>query len=97
MKEIDFSLPIDLENKEEIYTFFNGEQIIFIDYKKYDGPITMQFLPNGGIQSLFAYNIIIKTEDCFLSVTKLRYKNVVYSSKDFIDKYGDITNLVLPN
>lgn len=88
--KLDFSKDFDFDSKESFYTYLNGEKIVFTSFKKYEGPITMQFLPNGGIQSLFAYKLIIKVNNGFLEVDELKHENELYSSKSFINKMGDV-------
>lgn len=88
--KLDFSKDFDFNSKNYFVVYFNEEKIIFTSYQKYEGPITMQYLPNGGIQSLFGYKIIIKVNKGFLEVDELIYKGKLYSSKSFIDLIGDL-------
>lgn len=92
--KLDFSKDFDFTLKDiPLKVYFNNEVIIFLEYEKYTGPITLQYLPNGGIQSLFHGYLIIKVNNGFLKVKKLIYKNVTFSSINFIKEVGEI-NLI---
>ena len=54
----DFNNIINLS--ENIVTKYQGKELILKDLYMYDGPLTMQLLPYGGIQSLFNYQIILQ-------------------------------------
>ena len=88
--KIDFNKDIDFESKEELTCKLNDEDLTFIDYERYIGPCTMQYLPNGGILCLFNNTIIIQVKNGILGVTKVKYKDKVYTSKEFIDKFEDL-------
>ena len=47
------------EYTEAIAEAFNKKELILLDPYMYEGPITMQFLPFGGIQSVYNYHIIL--------------------------------------
>ena len=92
--KLDFSKDFDFSLKDiPLKVYFNNEVIIFLEYEKYTGPITLQYLSNGGIQSLFHGYLIIKVNNGFLKVKKLIYKNVTFSSINFIKEVGEI-NLI---
>ena len=92
--KLDFSKDFDFSLKDiPLKVYFNNEVIIFLEYEKYTGPITLQYLPSGGIQSLFHGFLIIKVNNGFLKVKKLIYKNVTFSSINFIKEVGEI-NLI---
>ena len=63
----------------------------------YDGPITMQYLPLGGIQAVINYHLIINTLKGFMFCDILIYDNRKMSSKQFIEMFPNIVNEVLPN
>lgn len=94
--KIDFNRPIDY-SRRLLSTTFQNKEIIFSDFAPYNGPVTLQALPYGGIQSLFDYLIIIYTVNGFMAVSQLIYNNKVMSSKEFIKLYPDLINQVLPN
>lgn len=92
----DFNKPINLCN--DIETTFKGEKIILKKIYLYEGPITRQLLPYGGIQSIMNYAIIINCINGFIASNEVVYDNISMSSKEFILKFGgDIVNQVLPN
>lgn len=92
----DFNKPINLCN--DIETTFKGKKIILKKIYLYEGPITRQLLPYGGIQSIMNYAIIINCINGFIASNEVVYDNISMSSKEFILKFGgDIVNQVLPN
>lgn len=86
---LDFSKDIDFTSALFLVCYLNGEKIIFTKYSKYFGPITMQYLPNGGIQSLFDNFLIIKINNGFLKVEELIFNEKKLTSKDFIKIFGE--------
>lgn len=88
--KFDFSNDFDFESNDFYYAFLNGEKIIFRTFQKYDGPITLQYLPSGGIQSLFAYKLIIRVNNGFLEIDELEVDGDVISSKTFIENKGEL-------
>ena len=96
MNEIDFSKPIDY-NQPILMTYFQKEPIIFTKFGPYHGPVTLQYLPYGGIQSVFHGHLIIHIVNGFMSVDELIYQGIIYQSDEFITRYPDLVNQVLPN
>ena len=94
---IDFSKPIDFLKKDKLECFLGDKKLVFLEYDKYEGPITLQLLPNGGIQSLFHGILIIQTKGAFMGVTKLIYQGKILSSDEFIKEVGpfNLMNQVL--
>ncbi len=82
---------------QDIETKFKGKKLILKNIFLYDGPITMQYLPNGGIQSLFHNNLIIKTESGFIATKEVEYDGINYTIGEFSIMYDDLVNTVLPN
>ena len=82
---------------QDVVTTFKGKPLVLLDMQSYDGPITMQFLPNGGIQSVFDNHIIINTLKGFMFCDIIIFDNIKMSSKEFIKMHGNIVNEVLPN
>lgn len=91
----NFQKDIDLNTNIE--TTFHGKKLILKDLKKYEGPITLQLLPLGGIQSVFNYLIILNCLNGFISSSSVIYDDQEMSSKNFILKYPNLVNEVLPN
>lgn len=88
MEKIDFSKNFNFDKKIQYYCFLNDEKIIINSFKKYEGPITLQYLENGGIISLFSNKVIVKVNNGFLEINLLIYKGVNMNSKEFIEKIG---------
>ncbi len=95
-KELDFNQDFDFINNTG-YTYFNGKKLVLVKYYNYIGPITLQYLPNGGIQSVFNYHLIIKVNNGFIACDELIYDGVKMNSKTFIMKYPNLINQVLPS
>ena len=95
--KLDFNLDIDFKDKINYLVYFNNEKIIFTKYKKYKGPITLQLLPCGGIQSLNKNKIIVALKNGYLEVSKLIYKDEEMTSIDFINLIGadELLNAIL--
>lgn len=86
-----------INEHEDVITTFKGKTLILKDMQTYDGPITMQFLPSGGIQSTYNYHLIINTLKGFMFCDILIYDDKKMSSKQFIEMFPNIVNEVLPN
>lgn len=92
---VRFNELLDLSNP--IITTFRQKELVLLDPYLYDGPITMQYLPYGGIQSVFNYHLIINTVNGFIAVDNLIYDNNKMTSKEFIELFPNLVNEVLPN
>lgn len=92
----DFNLPIDINNN--IKTTFNKKELILKNLYFYDGPITRQRLPYGGIQSIKNYSLIINCVNGFIASDNLIFDNREMTSKEFIKIMDEnIVNQILPN
>ncbi len=92
----NFNFPIDLN--DDIITTFNEKKLILKKLYFYDGPITRQLLPYGGIQSIMNYSLIINCINGFIASNNLIFDNRKMTSKEFIRIMGEnIVNQVLPN
>ena len=97
MERIDFHKDFDFSSKNnDYYCYFNNEKLIITEFKKYDGPITLQYLPNGGIQSLFNFKIIVKVNNGFidrlcngLSLSE-EYKQIIKDARQEISETRNI-------
>ena len=91
MEKLDFNKDFNFINKHNVsyYAYLNNKEVIFLSYKKYEGIITLQYLENGGITSLIDNKIIIKLKNGYLEISKLKYMNREYSSKEFIKLIGE--------
>ena len=61
--------------------------LIFTKFHAYNGPITLQLLNNGGVQSLLNNEIIVKVNNGYLAIDELIVENKLISSKEFIKQY----------
>lgn len=92
----NFNEPIDF-SKKDIKTLFQNKELILKDIYPYDGPITLQALPYGGIQSVFHYHLIIFTFSGFIASDNVIYDGQAMTSYEFINRFPDLVNQVLPN
>lgn len=84
-------------NKPIITTFKHKELKLFHCYL-YHGPVTMQALPYGGVQSLYDYQLILWTKSGFITCDEVEYDHQTMSTKKFVEKYqNELLNTVLPN
>lgn len=91
----NFNQYLDLT--KNIETTLYGKSLILKNLYIYKGPITLQYLPYGGIQSVYHGQIILNTKNGFIASQKVVYDGVEMSSMDFIEKFENIVNEVLPN
>lgn len=91
----DFNQILDLT--QDIYTTYKGKQLILHNCYLYNGPVTMQYLPYGGIQSIFNFHLILNTKNGFIACDLLTYDNKLLTSKEFIINETNLVNTVLPN
>ncbi len=55
----------------------------------------MQYLPYGGVQSLFDNQLIITTKSGFIATREVVYDHIKMTTKEFIQKFPNIMNEVL--
>lgn len=91
----DFSNKV-IQN-QDIITSFNGKSLVLKNVFYYNGPVTMQYLPYGGIQSVFNNIIIINSVNGFIGCVDVIYDGINYSSKQFIENNPNLVNTILPN
>lgn len=91
----DFNQEIILN--KDLKTTYKGKELILLNVYIYEGPITLQYIPYGGIQSVFNYHLIINTISGYITCDNLIYDNIAMSTKEFVLKYSDLVNQVLPN
>lgn len=82
---------------DEIETTLFGKKLILKKLYRYDGPLTMQYLPNGGIQMIINNQMVISTNIGYLATKEVEYDGVLYTMNDLSRKYKNLVNLVLPN
>ncbi len=91
----DFNQFIDLT--KDIETTLFGKVLILKDLYIYTGPLTMQYLPYGGIQSVYNGQIIIHTKSGYIASKNVIYDGIKMSSSDFTYQFDHLVNEVLPN
>lgn len=96
MKYFDFNKD-DIKEHDDLLTKYNNKDLLLKNVCFYDGIITMQYLPYGGIMSVYNYNIIITTKNGFIFCNEVIYDNKKMTSKEFILNNKNLINVVLPN
>lgn len=91
----DFNDEIKLNT--DIKTSYKGKSLILKEVYLYEGPVTMQLLPYGGIQSVYNYNLIIYTKSGFICPKEIIYDDIKLTVKEFILRYPNLVNEILPN
>lgn len=81
----------------DLYTTYLGKELVLKNVYRYYGPITMQYLPYGGIQSVYQNQLIINTKSGFIATKELIYDHEEISSEEFISRYPNLVNEVLPS
>lgn len=92
MEKLDFNKDFDFINKHNnnvYYAYLDDKVVIFLNYKKYQGIITLQYLDNGGITSLIDNKLIVKVNNGYLEINKLLYNDKEVTSKEFINIIGE--------
>ena len=95
MKLFDFDSKVTIGS--DIYTTLNGVLLILKEVYYYDGPITMQYLPYGGIQAVINNQLIINCKDGFITCKYVIYNGKELSLAEFISQNKNLVNVVLPN
>ena len=91
----DFAEEIEIGS--DLYTTFQGKELVLKQVYRYYGPVTMQSLPYGGVQSVYQDQLIIYTKSGFIATQNVIYDAIEMSSKDFISKFPDIVNEGFPS
>lgn len=95
-KLIDFTIDFDFLDKSFRACYFKNQLLIFTKFYCYFGPITLQYLPSGAIQSLNNNELIIKVNNGFLAIKELMINNITISSKQFINEHKkELLNAIL--
>ncbi len=93
----NFDFNQEVEIGSDIHTTYLGYPLILKNVYLYKGPITMQYLPYGGIQSVYQNHLILTSKSGFIATDKVIYKGKELSTKEFIDQFPDLVNEVLPS
>ena len=81
----------------DLYTTYQGKELILKDVYRYYGPVTMQYLPYGGVQSVYQNQLIICSKSGFIATRNVIYNQQEMTSKEFIELFPDIVNEVFPS
>lgn len=81
----------------DIETTLYGKKLILKNLYQYVGPLTMQYLPYGGIQMIINGQMVISTNLGYLATKEVEYDGVNYTINEFIQRFSNLVNLVLPN
>ncbi len=84
-------------NTKNIETLFLGKNLILKNIYLYQGPLTMQYLPFGGIQMIYNNQMVINTNIGYIATKEVEYDGKIYSIEKFSNLYPHLVNLVLPN
>jgi hypothetical protein len=90
-----FDFKNEINNGDTIKTKYNNKELVLIDLQSYEGPLTMQLLPYGGIQSVYNYNLIIHFKNGYYKPNKIVYDGLEMSVKEFIVNNENLVNYVL--
>ena len=92
-----FNFSEEVKIGEDLHTTFQGKQLVLKDVYRYYGPITMQYLPYGGVQSVYGNQIILTTKSGFIATKRVIYDGKEMSAEEFIEIFPDIVNEVFPS
>lgn len=92
-----FNFEEEVQIDADLYTTFLGKDLILKKVYRYYGPITFQYLPYGGIQSVYDYQIILHTKSGYIATREIVYDGQSMSSKEFIHLFPNLVNEVLPS
>ena len=91
----DFNKDV-IQEGDNVITTFKGNKIVLKNIYFYDGPITLQYLPFGGVQAVFNDVMIINTKNGFIATKEVEYDGFLYSVAEISFLYNFV-NTVLPN
>lgn len=80
-----------------IETTLFGRKLVLKNLYQYVGPLTMQYLPYGGIQMIINGQIVVSTNIGYLATKEVEYDGINYTVNEFSHKFSNLVNLVLPN
>lgn len=79
----------------QIDTIYKNKSLVLLDIYKYSGPLTLQYLPYGGIQSVYGGQIIVHTKSGYIASRNVIYDGKLMSSQDFIALNPNLVNYIL--
>ena len=81
----------------DIETTLYGKKLILKNLYQYVGPLTMQYLPYGGIQMIINGQMVISTNIGYLATKEVEYDGIYYTINEFSNRFSNLVNLILPN
>lgn len=93
--QFDFNEEVNIGS--DISTTFQGKPLILKEVYRYYGPTTMQYLPYGGVQSVYNYQLIITTKSGFIATKTVIFDGKEMSTIKFIEMFPNIVNEVFPS
>ncbi len=82
---------------KDIITTYKGKVLILKNVYIYDGPLTLQYLPSGGVQTIYNDELVIRINDGYIACKEVIYDNKYYLINDFYKLNYNIINTILPN
>ena len=74
---------------------FNNKMIILKNIKPYQGIVTLQYLPKGGIQMIRENKMIINYNNSFIYTEEVNYDGQDYSIIDFNKLFPNLVNQII--
>lgn len=92
-----FNFEEEVQIGTDLFTTYLGKELILKNVFRYYGPVTMQYLPYGGIQSVYQNQLILNTKSGFIATKEVIYDHEAMSTEEFIRRNPDLVNEVLPS
>lgn len=80
----------------DLITTFDNKKLILKNLRPYNGIITLQYLPTGGIQMIRDNKMIINYNNSFIYTEEINFNNQDYNIVEFSKLYPNLVNQVLP-
>lgn len=80
----------------DLITTFDNKKLILKNLRPYNGIITLQYLPTGGIQMIRDNKMIINYNNSFIYTEEINFDNQDYNIVEFTKLYPNLVNQVLP-
>jgi hypothetical protein len=80
----------------DLITTFDNKKLILKNLRPYNGIITLQYLPTGGIQMIRDNKMIINYNNSFIYTEEINFNNQDYNIVEFTKLYPNLVNQVLP-
>jgi hypothetical protein len=80
----------------DLITTFDNKKLILKNLRPYNGIITLQYLPTGGIQMIRDNKMVINYNNSFIYTEEINFNNQDYNIVEFTKLYPNLVNQVLP-